>query len=136
MTTASGRRLSPVYLSPTRGTGITGTIRPDFTGQSLYDAPPGLSLNPYAVSAPSAGMWGNAGRNSISGPITLNLIASMSRSFRFGDRINADLRFDSQNPLNHVTFPSWNVTYPNAQFGLPSGANAMRSLQATFRLRY
>jgi hypothetical protein len=78
-----------------------------------------------------AGLWGDAGRNSIAGPDQLALNASMGRSF--GD---FDLRFDSTNALNHVTFPSWNTTVNSAQFGLPNAANAMRSVQATLRWRF
>ena len=47
-----------------------------------------------------------------------------------------DLRFDSTNALNHVTFPSWNTTVTSAQFGLANAANAMRSVQATLRWRF
>src|SRR5260370_37088614 len=65
ITTGTGLPLNPVYLAPVRGTGVTGTIRPDYTGAALYAAPSGLSLNPAAFTAPAAGHWGNAGRNSI-----------------------------------------------------------------------
>ena len=60
----------------------------------------------------------------------------MSRTFRLGDRWNADLRFDAINALNHVTYPSWVTTVTSAQFGLPASANAMRRMQTTFRLRF
>jgi hypothetical protein len=49
---------------------------------------------------------------------------------------NLDLRFDGTNVLNHVTYPSWNTVVGSSQFGLPSTANAMRSLQATLRWRF
>jgi hypothetical protein len=52
------------------------------------------------------------------------------------DRFNLELRIDSVNPLNHVTFTSWDTEVTNAQFGLPVGENAMRSLQALLRLRF
>jgi hypothetical protein len=136
ITAGSGLPLSPVYLSPVQGTGVTGTIRPNYTGASLYDPPPGFYLNPAAVTAPTPGQWGNAGRNSITGPNQFSLNASLSRTFRFRDRYNADLRIDATNALNHVTFPSWNVVANSAQFGLPPGANPMRSLQTTLRVRF
>ena len=43
-----------------QGTGVTGPIRPDYTGKSVYDAPSGLFLNPAAYAAPAPGKWGNA----------------------------------------------------------------------------
>jgi trimeric autotransporter adhesin len=64
------------------------------------------------------------------------VLASMGRTFRVGDRLSADLRIDSSNPLNHVTFPSWNTTVTSAQFGLPMTANAMRSVQTSLRVRF
>ncbi len=132
----SGLPLTPLYGQATVGTSLTSSIRPDYTGAPLYDAPPGLSLNPAAVTAPKPGQWGNAGRNSITGPGQFTLNASMARTFRFGDRLNADFRLDTINALNHVTYPSWNVIASSAQFGLPSTANPMRSVQATMRLRF
>ena len=39
LTTGSGLPLTPVYLAPVPGTGVTGTIRPSLTGASL-DARP------------------------------------------------------------------------------------------------
>ena len=132
----SGFPLTPVYPLAVRGTGVTGPVRPDYTGADVNAAPAGLHLNPAAYVAPAPGHWGNAGRNSITGPSQFTLNASLSRTFRMTDRINLDLRVDANNALNHVTFPSWNTTVGNAQFGLPTVANPMRSLQTTLRWRF
>lgn len=132
----SGLPLNPVYLAAVRGTGVTGSLRPDYTGASLYDAPAGFFLNPAAVAAPAPGRWGNAGRNSINGPAQFALSASMGRTFRATDRFSLDFRVDASNALNSVRFPRWNTTVGNAQFGLPSMASPMRTLQATIRTRF
>jgi hypothetical protein len=136
ITAGSGLPQTPVYYSTVDGTGFTGTIRPDYTGQPLYASPAGLHLNPAAYTAPLNGEWGNAGRNSITGPAQFNLNASLGRTFRLNDRFNLDFRVDSTNPLNHVTFTDWNTTINSPQFGLPVNANAMRSMQTTLRLRF
>ncbi|HLJ18159.1 MAG TPA: carboxypeptidase regulatory-like domain-containing protein [Bryobacteraceae bacterium] len=136
ITAGSGLPLTPIYLTPVTGTGVTGTIRPEYTGASLYAAPSGLFLNPAAYAAPPAGQWGNAGRNSIIGPAEFSLNASMGRTFRLSDRLNLDLRVDATNALNHVTFPSWDTTVSSAHFGLPMTANSMRSMQTVLRLRF
>jgi hypothetical protein len=103
---------------------------------------------PAAYRAPAAGEWGDAGRNSITGPSQFIFNASLARTFRLKDRYNLDLRVDSTNLLNHVAFTSWNTTLnPTSNsasnmalssplFGLPAAANAMRSLQTTMRLRF
>ncbi len=132
----SGLPLTPVYVAAVRGTGVTGSIRPDYTGENVHAAPPGFFLNPAAYTAPATGQWGNAGRNSIIGPAQFTLDAGLGRTFRLSDRVNADLRIDATNALNHVTFPNWNTTVSSAQFGLPPTANPMRSVQTTFRLRF
>jgi trimeric autotransporter adhesin len=140
----SGLPETPIYLAAVPGTGITGSIRPKITGASVYDAPAGFHLNAAAYTAPPAGQWGDARRNSITGPSQFTFNASLQRTFRLKDRYNLDLRVDSTNLLNHVVFTSWNTTLnPGSNpalssplFGLPAAANAMRSLQTTLRVRF
>jgi len=133
---ASGFPLTPVYIAAVKGTGVTGSIRPDYTGASLYDAPSGLFLNPAAYAVPPSSRWGNAGRNTITGPQQFSLNASMARTFRLTDRYSADLRIEATNALNHPTFPSWGTVISSAQFGLQNPANPMRSVQTTVRVRF
>ncbi len=132
---ASGLPLTAVYPVVVPGTGVTG-IRPNYTGASLYDAPSGLFLNPAAYTAPAPGQWGNAGRNTITGPLQFSLNASAQRTFRINDRFSATLRFDSVNTLNHPTFPSWGTEVSSAQFGLQNPANGMRTIQTTLRVTF
>ena len=132
----SGLPETPIYFAPVRGTGVTGNLRPDLTGASIEAAPPGLFLNPAAFRVPAAGQWGNAGRNSIRGPSQFALNSSLGRTFPWRDRYSIDLRVDATNMLNHVTFKTWNTTIANAQFGLPSAVNPMRSVQTSLRLRF
>jgi hypothetical protein len=133
---ATGTPLTPVYQAVVKGTGVAGPIRPDYTGAGVYDAPSGLFLNPAAFTAPASGRWGNAGRNTITGPNQFTLNGSMSRTFRLSDRYSADLRIDAANALNHPTFPSWVTVISSAQFGLQNPANAMRTIQTTVRVRF
>ena len=84
----------------------------------------------------NAGQWGNAGRNSITGPSQFALNASLGRTFPWRDRYSIDLRVDATNMLNHVTFKTWNTIISSAQFGLPATVNPMRAVQTTLRLRF
>ncbi len=136
VTAGTGLPLTPIYLNTIPGTAVNSATRPDYTGAPLYSPPAGFFLNPAAYVAPPAGQWGNAGRNSITGPSQFSLNASLGRTFRVGDRLNLDTRIDSTNALNHVNFTSWNTTINNAQFGLPTAANQMRAVQITARLRF
>jgi trimeric autotransporter adhesin len=136
ITAGSGFPETPTYLAPVEGTGVTGTIRPEYTGAPLYAAPSGFFLNPAAYTAPITGQWGNAGRNTVTGPAQFTLNASLGRTFRLSDRFNLDVRVDSTNALNHVAFTSWNTVVNNAQFGLPAAANPMRALLTSLRVRF
>lgn len=136
LTVGSGLPLTPVYFAPVPGTGVFGNLRPDMTGADIYAAPNGLHLNPAAFRAPAAGQFGNAGRNSITGPAQFSLNATLGRTFPWGDRYNVDLRVDATNVLNRVTPKSWNSTINNAQFGLLTTVDTMRTLQTTLRVRF
>jgi hypothetical protein len=132
----SGFPLTPNVISTLAGTGITGPVRPDYTGQPIYDAQPGLFLNSSAYALAPSGQWGNAGRDSITGPSQFSLGGSLRRSFRLKDRYTLDLNVDATNALNHVSYTNW-ITVVNSQlFGIPGGANGMRSLQTTLRVRF
>ncbi|HTA71769.1 MAG TPA: carboxypeptidase regulatory-like domain-containing protein [Bryobacteraceae bacterium] len=134
---ASGLPETPIILTRVAtGTGITGTVRADYIGGSLVPTLPGYGFNTAAFADPLPGQYGDAGRNIITGPMEFNLNASAGRVFRLGERRSFDIRFDSTNVLNHVTYTSWNTTLGNAQFGLPVSANAMRSMQLTLRFRF
>jgi hypothetical protein len=136
MTISSGMPLTPGYSAVVPGTGNTGSMRPSLTGASVTDAPEGLYLNPAAYQPPAAGEWGNAGRNSITGPKQFSLNTSLSRAFRLRDRYNLEFRLEANNILNHVTFPSWNTIINSSQFGLPDRANPMRKVQANLRMSF
>ncbi|MES2393545.1 MAG: carboxypeptidase regulatory-like domain-containing protein [Acidobacteriota bacterium] len=147
ITAGSGLPETPVYLATVPGTSVTGTIRPDRTAASIYSGPTGHALNAAAYAGPASGQWGNAGRDSIKGPNQFSLDGSLARVFRLNNRWNLDIRVDASNLFNHVVFSSWNTTLQpftnpstalasNPLFGLPAGANSMRSLQLTTRVRF
>jgi hypothetical protein len=115
---------------------VSGNLRPNATGASITAAPAGLFLNPAAFQAPAPGQWGNAARNSITGPTQFSMTGTLGRTFPWGDRFNIDLRVDAQNVLNHVTYQSWITNISSTQFGLPANTNQMRILQTTVRVRF
>jgi len=127
---------TPSYLAAVTGTSITNTIRPNVTGAPVYGGTAGQYLNAAAYTAPTAGAWGTARRNSITGPNTFTFNSSMSRTFRLMNPFNLDVKIDATNVLNHGVFTSWNSVVNSTTFGLPSQANAMRSVLMTARLRF
>ncbi len=135
----SGLPETPVYYETVPGTGVTGTVRPNGTGLPVHrtsSTPAGYFLNASAYSAPVPGQWGSARRNSILGPDHFSLDGSVARTFKLREPLNFDVRLDATNMLNHVIFTTWNTTVNSTTFGLPSGVNAMRTMQLTGRLRF
>ena len=135
LTAGSGLPLTPYLLTTTPGTGFTGAIRASMTG-ATREAPDGYFLNPAAYTAPAAGQWGDAGRNSARGPAQFGLNAGITRTFPWGNRLNMDWRIDATNVLNRVTYSAVNALVGSPQFGLPSAANQMRRVQTSLRVRF
>ena len=100
------------------GTGFTSTLRPQLTGAPIEDAPDGSYLNPAAYTLPASGQYGDAGRNSVTGPAQFGLNAAVGRTFRWGNRFNIDWRIDATNVLNRVTYAGVNTFVGSPQFGL------------------
>jgi hypothetical protein len=137
ITLGSGLPQTPIFPTLVAGTGFSSSTRPDVTGAPLYSGQlPGFYLNQNAFTAPQPGQWGDAARNSITGPSQFSINASLARTFRMSDRLNLDVQVFATNPLNHPTYTSWIVTVNSPQFGLPASASAMRSIRTTMRLRF
>jgi len=135
ITAGTGMPETPGYSEPVPGTAFL-SIRPSLTGSPIYNSSVRQHLNVAAYSAPAAGQWGNAGRDSITGPGQFSLNSSLERTFRPTTKFNLITRFDATNLLNHAVFSSWITSINSAQFGAPASANSMRALQATVRLRF
>jgi hypothetical protein len=135
MTFATGSPETPLYQAIVPGTGFSNIIRPDLTGASIYNSGTAAHLNAAAYSEPIGG-WGTAGRNSIEGPDQFTFNSSLARTFRPHGKWYLDVSVMSNNTFNHVAFTSWNSVVTNNQFGLPSSAGGMRSLQTTLYLRW
>jgi hypothetical protein len=135
LTVGSGTPLTPIYLVPVPGTGYVGSIRAKLTGAST-ETPEGYYLNPGAYTAPGAGEWGDAGRNSARGPSQFALNAAVGRTFRWGERFNIDWRIDATNVINRQVYTTINTIIGNPQFGLPSALNQPRKIQSSLRIRF
>jgi hypothetical protein len=136
LTVGSGLPATPLYLASIAGTGLTGALRASYTGAPVDDAPAGFFVNPAAFAAPAPGEWGNAGRNSITGPAQFSLNTGITRTFVLSNRWSMDWRIDATNLLNRVTYSSLNTIVSSPQFGLPNRANSMRKLLSSLRVRF
>jgi hypothetical protein len=81
-------------------------------------------------------MYGNAGRNTIPGPGLFNLNVAFARSFTFAERRRLEFRVESNNVLNHVNYTNLYTVVNAINYGLPSAASAMRTLDVVLRFRF
>jgi hypothetical protein len=137
---SSGTPLTPLTTVLVPGTSFSNIIRASYGTQAGCSQQPGQFLNPCKYVVPgSAGIapgFGNARRDSITGPSQFGLNASLDRTWRVHDRYNIEARVDANNVLNHVAYSSWNTTVGQSFFGTPTGAGGMRSLTITLRGRF
>jgi Carboxypeptidase regulatory-like domain len=87
---------------------VRPTLNPDFHG-SLYSKSPNQWFNPAAFTAPYPGTFGDAGRDTLSGPGLADLDVSLAKSTTIREGLHAQFRAEFFNVLNHSNF-----TTPNA----------------------
>lgn len=121
--------------SDSGGTGVIGSGRADATGLTL-SADNGF-FNLAAFALPPVGRFGNAGRNTITGPALFAINGSIGRGFRIGDnRRRLELRLEANNLTNRVSFTGLGTVVNASNYGLAQGAAAMRTIQAIARFRF
>jgi hypothetical protein len=136
LTAASGTPLTARVLgnlSDAGGTGSVGSGRADATTLSING---GEFFNLAAFTSPPAGRFGDAGRNTIPGPSQFSLNAAVGRYFSLGERRRIEFRVEANNLLNQVNYTNLNTVVNASNYGLPSAAAAMRTIQANVRFRF
>lgn len=121
--------------SDASGTGVIGSGRADASGLSIDDGSGYFNLGAFIL--PPSGRFGNAGRNTITGPALFALNGSIGRGFRVGDnRRRLEFRLEANNLTNRVSITSLGTVVNASNYGLAQGAAAMRTLQAVVRFRF
>jgi hypothetical protein len=119
-------------LAQTNG---TGSERADATGLPV-ESGSGL-FNLAAFIVPPSGQFGNAGRNTIPGPDLVSVNAAFGRSFQFGDtRRRLEFRAEANNVLNQVSYTNYATVVNATNYGFPTAASAMRTLDIVMRFRF
>jgi hypothetical protein len=102
---------------------------------------PWFSTSSFA--APAANTFGNVGRNYLSGPNFFNLDAALSKSFRFTERYNLDLRLEAFGVTNTPQFffasnggTAGGTTYLSSTWGTITSATGGRTLQLGLKLNF
>jgi hypothetical protein len=137
ITYRSGQPLTPTVLgnrADVAGTGVTGTVRADATGQPVGSDSQLFNLSAFRV--PQRPTFGNAGRGTIPGPGLFLMNASVSRGFSLGEGRALELRLDANNVLNHVNITGWGTVVNASNYGLATAVGTMRNLNANLRFRF
>ena len=93
-------------------------------------------FNPAAFVIPTPGTYGDAGRNSITGPSNSVLNAQFSRDIRMANNRAWTLQAVFNNILNQENFAGINVNTNSNQFGQVMSFRAARSAQLQLRFRF
>jgi|GEM_PF-4859944 len=131
------------------GLGLLGNSpsgsRPDMlcdpNATATHDLTPAVWFNTACFANPPAGDndVGNAGRNTINGPSTTRLDATLAKNIRFSESKSIQLRWEVFNVLNHTnftTFSSTNVTSSVfGQINLAAARDA-RSMQLAIKFSF
>ena len=138
VTVRSGAPFTAMVLgnrSDAGGSGAVGSGRADSTGQPI-DASSGF-FNLAAFTLPPSGRYGNAARNTITGPMTGSVNMSFGRNIRFKEtRRSMDLRMEANNVLNSVNIVGIGTTVNSSSYGLALNASNMRSVSLNLRFRF
>ena len=136
-TVESGLPLNVVTQGDTAGIGITGSERPNISGDAFAGTHGTQFLNPGAFSTPNEGTFGNLGAFALYGPGIFNWDASLQKSFpSFHDRIQTNFRAEFYNFPNHLSYTGVNTTLGTANFGQVNAATDPRTLEFVLRVSF
>jgi len=111
-------------------------LRAEATGLPVYG---GTSpyFNTAAFTLPPTGEFGDAGRDTITGPALVSLNGALNRAFRFGEtRRQLQVRLSANNMLNHVQITSFGTTVNSSTYGLATAASGTRTVSLLMRLNF
>lgn len=123
------------------GTGGNQSERADATGQAVELPSSERTLlqwfNTAAFALPKPGTFGNAGRNTITGPGSVLFNMSATKDVRIGDNGKSlSLIWQVNNIFNKPNFTGLGTVVNAGNFGRITGVQAMRSMNLSLRFRF
>ena len=137
LTVQSGFPFTPqLGYNPSNDGDSRNPIRPNvntaFTGPVIIGSPSEY-FNPAAFSAPVPGTYGDAGRDSLTGPGLSSLDFSVARKFAIKERLALQFRAEFFNILNHANFNEPNPVIYTSATALSPTAGVISSTTTTSR---
>jgi hypothetical protein len=118
--------------------GVNGTLRANYNGESIQIGDRSIKhwFNTAAFSAPPAGTYGTAGRNTIVGPGTwvFNFVLSKNFPIREGNGIEA--RAEADNVFNHPNYSGIDTTVNSPTYGEVTSVASMRKMTLSLHYRF
>ncbi len=115
---------------------VGGASRAEATGLPIQGGP-GQYFNPLAFTTPPPGQLGNAGVDTITGPVQTSLNATLNRAWRIGEsRRQLQFRLSATNALNHVTITGFGTAVGSSTYDVATAASATRTVTAMFRFSF
>ena len=93
-------------------------------------------FNPAAFTPAPGGAYGTASQGSIEGPGSVQVNASLSRTFTMGESRSLEARVTASNVFNTVQYLGVSVDLNSSNFGQVTSAATMRSLLVQMRYRF
>ncbi len=113
-----------------------GSARAEATGLPIQGGP-GQFFNPLAFTTPPPGQLGNAGVDTIEGPVQTSLSAQLNRAWRIGEsRRQLQFRLSATNVLNHPTITGFGTAVGSSTYDLATSASQTRVVTAMFRFSF
>jgi hypothetical protein len=134
----SGFPFTPLISGDQSNTGTFGSVRPDLTGDpSVKDPNPNRWFNTGAYQTPALYTFGNAPRNSLTGPSFQTLDMYLAKRFGITKDLALELRLEGYNILNRANFAQPDPFIDSDSGGTITGlAGTMRELQWGLRLYF
>jgi hypothetical protein len=129
-------------LSNRAGTAAISSLRANATGEPVQLPRSQRNTEEYfntaAFSLPDAGEYGDAGRNTIPGPGTVNFNMSLDKMITISREhgLRGDFRIESDNIFNTPHFSGLSTVVNGNGFGRVTSVGAMRSVIFSLRLRF
>src|SRR5579864_72007 len=140
ITAESGLPINPQLGGADGGMGLpNATNRPNVAAGSVsYPKTVAEWFNTAAFTDPGAGVWGNAGHNSLRGPSRQNWNLSLFKSFVFSETRGSrfELRFETFNTWNHTQFNAVDNVMSDSRWGQVVSAFDPRIIQLGGKLYF
>jgi hypothetical protein len=118
--------------------GTNGALRANATGLPIGSSNGTTAefFNTAAFVLPLPGQFGDAGRNTITGPHTLVFNMALNKVIHLGDVRTLELRGQASNVFNAPQYTGIDTTVNSPTFGRVTSVGAMRTMQIVARFRF